>query len=228
MHYSGKCTLTKIVNMSRNKNGVKMERLLELAKQIKNKELREKVVSLLTNPTLSNKNFEKYKPEDMTKVKVLFTVGGMGTVERGDLIIHTAAVTELCIKVAQTLEEKYGIKIDMDELIAGALLHDLMKVFEWKSTESGAERTDLSLDHSVLGAAELYSRNFPEKVIHIVASHFGETGPTPPRNFEALILHHVDSFLSLVEFYLCSSEQKREIPVIILDEKTIRKLSGEE
>jgi 7,8-dihydroneopterin 2',3'-cyclic phosphate phosphodiesterase len=205
-----------------------MQRLIELAKQIKNKELREKVISLLNNPKLSNKNFEKYKPEDMSKVKTLFTVGGVGTVERGDLISHTAAVTELCMETAKILEKEYGIKVDMDELIAGALLHDVMKVFEWKNTEKGAERTDISLDHSVLGAAELYSRGFPEKVIHIVASHFGETGPTPPRNFEALILHHVDSFLSLAEFYLYGSEQKQEVPIIILDEKTIKKLSGEE
>ncbi len=205
-----------------------MQRLLELAKQIENKELREKVLALLTDPRLSNKNFEKYKPEDMSKVKVLFTVGGIGTVERGNLITHTVAVTELCIKTAEILEKEYGIKVDMDELIAGALLHDLMKVFEWKSTEKGVERTELSLDHSVLGAAELYARGFPEKVIHIVASHFGETGPTPPRNFEALILHHVDSFLSLTEFYLYGSEQKQEVPIIILDEKTIKKLSGEE
>jgi len=205
-----------------------MQRLIELAKQIKNKELREKVISLLNNPKLSNKNFEKYKPEDMSKVKALFTVGGVGTVERGDLISHTVAVTELCMETAKILEKEYGIKVDTDELIAGALLHDVMKVFEWKNTEKGAERTDLSLDHSVLGAAELYSRGFPEKVIHIVASHFGETGPTPPRNFEALILHHVDSFLSLAEFYLYGSEQKQEVPIIILDEKTIKKLSGEE
>jgi len=205
-----------------------MQRLIELAKQIKNKELREKVISLLNNPKLSNKNFEKYRPEDMSKVRALFTVGGVGTVERGDLITHTVAATELCIKTAETLEKEYGIKIDTDELIAGALLHDLMKVFEWKITEKGAERTDISLDHSILGAAELYSRNFPEKVIHMVASHFGETGPTPPRNFEALILHHVDSFLSLTEFYLYGVEQKQEVPIIILDEKTIKKLSGEE
>ena len=204
-----------------------MRRLIELANQIKNKDLREKVVSLLKEPKLTHKDFKKYKAEDINKVKTPFTVGGAGAVERGDLITHTAAVTDLCIKSAETLEKEYGVSIDKDALIAGALLHDIMKVFEWKNTDKGVERTDILLDHSMLATAELYSRNFPEKVIHIVASHIGETGPTPPRNFEALILHHVDNFLSLVEFYLCGSQQKQEVPVIILDESTIKKLSGE-
>lgn len=204
-----------------------MQRLIDLAQMIKDEELRKKVISLLKEPKLTHKDFKKYRAEDVSKVKTLFTVGGAGTVERGDLITHTAAVTELCIKSAETLEKEYGISLDMDSLIAGALLHDIMKVFEWKNTDKGVERTDILLDHSVLATAELYSRNFPEKVIHIVASHIGETGPTPPRNFEALILHHADTFLSLVEFYLYGSQQKQELPVIILDEATIKKLSGE-
>jgi 7,8-dihydroneopterin 2',3'-cyclic phosphate phosphodiesterase len=204
-----------------------VQRLIELANQIKNKELRDKVVSLLKDPKLTHKDFKKYKAEDMSKVKTLFTVGNIGTVERGDLITHTAVVTELCIKTAETLKQDYGLDVDMDCLIAGALLHDVMKVFEWKSTESGVDRSDIPLDHSILGAAELYARNFPEKVIHMVASHIGETGPTPPRNFEALILHHADSLASLVEFYISSPQQKQEVPIIILDESTIKKLSGE-
>ena len=203
-----------------------MERLIELAKKIKDEKLREKVISLLKEPGVSNKDFKKYKPESFENVKTLFSVGGVIS-ERGDLITHTKSVTEICIEIAENLEENYKIPIEKDVLIAGALLHDIMKCFEWKTTERGAERTEILLDHSILGAAELYARGFPEKVIHLVASHIGETGPTPPRTIEAIILHTVDSFVSLIEFYVYGPKQTLDLPFVIVDESAIKKLSGD-
>ncbi|MEM7826111.1 MAG: HDIG domain-containing protein [Candidatus Aenigmatarchaeota archaeon] len=203
-----------------------MEELIELAKMIKDKELREKVIDFLKNPELSNKDFKKYPREEMEKVKTLFTVAGKGTVERGDLIKHIKCVTELCIKIANEIEEKYSLPINLDYLIAGALLHDIMKIYEWKEEGGETKHSGILLDHSTLAAAELYHRNFPEGVIHIVASHYGEAGPTPPRNFEALILHYVDSLLSLVEFHL-SSIKEQPFQLILLDEEALKKLTGE-
>jgi hypothetical protein len=80
----------------------------------------------------------------------------------------------------------------------------------------------------MLCVAELYHREFPEQVIHIVASHFGEGGPTPPRNFEALILHYVDTLFSLVEFYhqaTDASTKASQIPLLVIDEETIKRLN---
>src|SRR4030042_3748537 len=109
-----------------------MERLIELAEKIKDKELRDKVVGFIKNPTLTHKDFKKYPKEDVEKVKTPFSVGGTGTAER-DLLNHTIAVTNLCIDAADTIEKQYGTKINKDHLIAGALLHDMMKMFEWKN-----------------------------------------------------------------------------------------------
>jgi len=203
-----------------------MKRLIQLAKRIKDKQLREKVIDLLNNPKLSSEAFKKYKPEEISKVKTPFTVGNV-TVERGNLIRHTIAVTELSVQAAKILENQYGIPIDEDSLIAAAILHDLMKIFEWKIEKNEPKHTGILLDHSILCAAELYHRNFPEKVIHIVASHFGESGPTPPRNFEALILHYIDTLLSLVESHLYSSSTQ-PLQLVVLDEETIKKLAGED
>jgi 7,8-dihydroneopterin 2',3'-cyclic phosphate phosphodiesterase len=114
----------------------------------------------------------------------------------------------------------------MDYLIAGALLHDIMKIFEWKVEGGEPKHTGILLDHSTLAVAELYHRGFPEGVIHIVASHFGEAGPTPPRNFEALILHHVDSLASMVEFHI-STPREQPLQLLLIDEETIKKLTGE-
>lgn len=205
-----------------------MERLIELANQIKDNDLRKKVVDFLKNPTLSHKDFKKYPKEDIKKAKTPFTVGNAGTVQR-DVLKHTISVTELCVKTAEIAEKNYGVKINKDHLIAGAILHDMMKLFEWRLDKDGdPEHTGVLLDHSFLGVAELYHRDFPERVIHMVASHFGEHGPTPPRNFEALILHHVDNMLSLVEFHQNAGGHPKEhnMPILVLDEDTIKKLRG--
>jgi 7,8-dihydroneopterin 2',3'-cyclic phosphate phosphodiesterase len=203
-----------------------MEELIELAERIKDRELKEKVVEFLKDPRLSHEEFKKYPREAIENVKTLFSVVGHGTVERGDLVRHIATVTELCIQTAENLEKNYGIRINMDYLIAGALLHDIMKIFEWKVEGGEPKHTGILLDHSTLAVAELYHRGFPEGVIHIVASHFGEAGPTPPRNFEALILHHVDSLASMVEFHI-STPREQPLQLLLIDEETIKKLTGE-
>jgi len=203
-----------------------VQELIEFAEKIKDVELRKKVIEFLKDPRLSHKGFKKYPREKFENVKTPFTIAGQGTVERGNLLRHIAAVTGLCIKMAEDLRKRYGIPINEDYLIAGALLHDVAKVFEWKSEGTETKHTGILLDHSMLGAAELYHRGFPEEVIHIVASHFGESGPTPPRNFEALILHHVDTLVSLTEFYL-SGPKEQPVQLVLLDEETIKKMTGE-
>jgi len=99
-----------------------------------------------------------------------------------------------------------------------------MKVFEYKRNKSGdLEPTGIMLDHTMLGVAELYSRDFPEEVIHIVASHFGEGGPTPPRSFEAVIFHHLDSLVSVVEYYH-RYKKKMDHQIVFLTEEDLKRL----
>lgn len=207
-----------------------MKRLIELAKNIKDEELRKKVVEFIKNPQLSHKEFKKYPRMNIEKATSMFTVGGPSghiSVER-DILNHTIALVDLCLKSAETLEKNFGIPINRDHLIAAAILHDIPKIFEWKKTKSGLKHSGILLDHTMLGVAELYYRGFPESVIHIVASHFGESGPTPPRNFEALMFHHLDTMLSLVEFNLYSPKQSQQpVQLLLLDEDIIKKLSGE-
>ena len=207
-----------------------MRQLIELAEKIKDVELRKKVVEFLKDPKLSNKEFKKYPRMKIEEAGSMFTVGGASgatTVER-DVLNHTIALVDLCLKTAESFEKNYGIKINHDYLIAAAILHDIAKIFEWKKGKQGLEHTGILLDHSMLGVAELYHRDFPEGVIHIIASHFGESGPTPPRNFEALILHHIDTLLSMTEFHLYGQKQQQPLQLLLLDEETMKKLSGEQ
>jgi 7,8-dihydroneopterin 2',3'-cyclic phosphate phosphodiesterase len=202
-----------------------MKELLELTKKIEDKTLREKVVEFLKDLRLSSKHFKKYPKEDLKDAGSLFVIptSGLGPVER-DIINHTVALTDLCIKASENFEKNYGLKMKKDFLIAASILHDLMKVFEYKRDNKGElEPTGIMLDHTMLAVAELYSRDFPEEVIHIVASHFGEGGPTPPRTFEAVIFHHLDSLVSMIEYYH-RGQKKLDQQVIFLTEEDLKNL----
>lgn len=180
-----------------------MEKLLKQAEKIKDKDLRKKVMDLIKDLKLSNKEFQKYKAEDIEKAASVFAVGSssLGPVER-DVLNHTITLSEFCLEAAKLFKEQYGLGLNEDYLLAATILHDLMKCFEYNRDAVGdLEPTGIMLDHTMLAVAELYSRGFPEEVIHIVASHFGEGGPTPPRSFEALTLHYLDTLVSLIEYY---------------------------
>ncbi|MEM5834926.1 MAG: HDIG domain-containing protein [Candidatus Aenigmatarchaeota archaeon] len=200
-----------------------MEKLIELAKKIEDENLREKVINFLKNPKLSHEDFRKYPKMKIEEAVSLFTVSspsGQITVER-EILNHTIAVTDLCLKVSEVLEKRYGLKVKKDYLIAAGLLHDIPKIFEWKKGKGGVEHTGILLDHTFLGVAELYARKFPEEVIHIVASHFGEAGPTPPRTLEAVILHYCDSFLSMIEFQM-KKKAEEGVKLILFDEEMLK------
>jgi 7,8-dihydroneopterin 2',3'-cyclic phosphate phosphodiesterase len=202
-----------------------MKKLLELAKNIENRTLRKKVVDFLKDLRLSSKHFKKYPKEKLRDAGSLFVVptSGIGPIER-DVVNHTVALTELCMEVVDNFKKNYGLKLNKDFLVAASILHDLMKVFEYKRDKQGVlEPTGIMLDHTMLAVAELYHRDFPEEVIHIVASHYGEGGPTPPRTFEALVFHHLDALVSIVEYYH-RGKRKLDQQIIFLTEEDLRKL----
>ena len=86
-----------------------MKRLLKLAQEIKNKSLRKKVVDFLKDLRLSSKDFKKYPKEKLKTAGSLFAIpsSGMGPIER-DVVGHTEALTELCIKAADIFKKRYG------------------------------------------------------------------------------------------------------------------------
>ncbi len=204
-----------------------MKKLIELSKKIKDEKLRKMVVDFLKDVKLSNKDFAKYPRMKIEDAASMFTVGGpdgASTVER-DVLNHTITLVKLCEKISDTFEKTYGLTLNQDDLIAAAILHDIMKLFEWKRGAQGLEHTGIMLDHTMLGVAELYHRGFPESVIHIIAAHFGEGGPTPPRNFEALVFHHLDNMVSMVEFRMHSTDrQQQQLQLLLLDDETLKKL----
>ena len=106
---------------------------------------------------------------------------------------HTRLVTGLCRSIARTMAETGGISLNMDILIAGALLHDVGKLLEYRRTEGGFQvsRSGKLLRHPLSGMGLAIKGGLPEDVYHIIAVHSRE-GEGSYRSPEAIVLHHAD------------------------------------
>jgi putative nucleotidyltransferase with HDIG domain len=170
----------------------RLKDLLELARRIKDPDLRKRTEDILKKPSLTHKKLgAKYPGSNIRECPASISFHHTQT---GGLLEHTHSVTLMCVSLSEALEKAYGQKLDTDSLIAGALLHDIGKLWALRKKNSRWEANDNTIEHVVLGSAELYSRGFPEKVIHMVStSHSEPDGLIPPLTLEALILHTADN-----------------------------------
>ncbi len=169
---------------------IKMETLINLAQQIENAELREKVISFLKNPKISIETFgDELAIEDSPASKEVHQ-----SYEKG-LIEHTLSVTLIALEIVKVIQKVYNIDfINRDLIIAGGLLHDLYKPLTYTKPNSKYRRSRLGskIDHTSLMFAELWVRKFPLDLLHVVLAHHGKGAAIPPRSLEALILHLAD------------------------------------
>jgi putative nucleotidyltransferase with HDIG domain len=115
---------------------------------------------------------------------------------------HKRTCVQLSVDIAKRMRENFGdeIQIDMDLLIAGAILIDVGKLLEYdkidgKLTTSKAGKL---LRHPFSGVALADRFGLPPEVQHIIAYHARE-GDLAKRNVEAIIVHHAD-FVSFEPF----------------------------
>jgi putative nucleotidyltransferase with HDIG domain len=121
-----------------------------------------------------------------------------------NLIEHTRAVTMCCTEIAAALEEMYEgrVAINKDYLLAGALLHDVGKLLEYKKEKDKIVKSKEGelLRHPISGAALAFSLGLPQEVLHVIAAHSKE-GDGARRSVEAVIVNHAD-FLNFDIFKL--------------------------
>jgi len=118
------------------------------------------------------------------------------------MLEHIRGVTRVCIEAEKALRSIYKnkLKINRDYLIAGALLHDIGKLVEYKE-EKGKfikSKSGTLLRHPISGVGLCYNQGIPEEVMHIIASHSWE-GDRSKRTPEAIIVHHAD-FINFEQF----------------------------
>jgi putative nucleotidyltransferase with HDIG domain len=109
---------------------------------------------------------------------------------------HKRAVVHVSRDAGRTVQEFFGdaLPVDLDVLLAGAILADVGKLLEYDSDGAGGSRESRRgryLRHPFTGVALAMECGLPDAVSHIVAAHAGE-GNMVARTTEAWIVHHAD------------------------------------
>lgn len=120
----------------------------------------------------------------------------------GGLLEHTVAVTKICDQMTRL----YPV-LNRDLLLAGALLHDIGKIYEFSNTTFDYTDEGRLLGHLFLGTSIIQEhgrdlivhendRKVMMELLHIVLSHHGQYewgSPVVPMTLEAITLHHADN-----------------------------------
>ena len=115
---------------------------------------------------------------------------------------HKRCVVHIARRAAESMREFLGrsLPIDMDTVIAGAILADVGKLLEYEKVDGTARQSARGelLRHPFTGVALAMECGVPDAVCHVIAAHAGE-GNMVRRTTEAFIVHHAD-FMSFEPF----------------------------
>jgi len=116
---------------------------------------------------------------------------------------HKRAVVHIAHDAGKKVTEffKDELPVNMDVLIAGAILADVGKLLEYVLDENGnVVQGDYGkyLRHPFSGVSLAEECGVPSEVCHIIATHAGE-GDMAKRTTEAYLVHHAD-FMTFLPF----------------------------
>jgi putative nucleotidyltransferase with HDIG domain len=116
---------------------------------------------------------------------------------------HKRCVVHIAHTSAIAMQEFLGraLPIDVDVVVAGAILADVGKLLEYEIGPDGQCRQSArgeALRHPFTGVALALECGVPEAVCHIIAAHAAE-GDLVKRSTEAYIVHHAD-FMAFLPF----------------------------
>jgi 3'-5' exoribonuclease len=136
----------------------------------------------------------------------------------GGLLEHVLSLCQLCRYTAQHYQ------VDLDLLLAGAVLHDIGKIYELSYDRSfGYTAEGQLLGHMVIGLRIVADKlagvpDFPPRlrtlVEHLIVSHHGKYefgSPKLPQFPEALLFHYLDDMDSKMECMRSLVEQDRQV-----------------
>ena len=137
-------------------------------------------------------------PDDLNQVPFTLLVPNCPTT----FMEHKRCVVHIARKAAESMKEFMGnaLPIDLDTVIAGAILADVGKLLEYEKADgkSRQSRRGEMLRHPFTGVALAMQCGVPDSVCHIIAAHAAE-GDLVKRTTEAYIVHHAD-FMAFLPF----------------------------
>ncbi len=116
---------------------------------------------------------------------------------------HKRSVVHIARSAGQTINDMYHdeLKVNMDVLVAGAILCDVGKLLEYELNEDGQAvqgNYGKYVRHPFSGLSLAEEADVPAEVCHIIATHAGE-GNMVKRTTEAQLVHHAD-FMTFLPF----------------------------
>jgi len=131
-------------------------------------------------------------PEDLERIPFTLKVPNCPV----SFMAHKRLVVHVARDAARSMREFFGdaLEVDMDVVVAGAILADVGKLLEYEGDAAGGTRQSERgqyLRHPFTGVALAMECGLPDAVSHIVATHAGE-GDMVARSSEAWIVHHAD------------------------------------
>ena len=138
------------------------------------------------------------KPEDLNEIPFTLLIPNCPAT----FMEHKRCVVHIARKSAEAMDEFLGnaLPIDMDTVIAGAILADVGKPLEYEIVDGEPRQSERgkALRHPFTGVAVAMECGVPDAVCHIIAAHAAE-GDLVKRSTEATIVHHAD-FMSYLPF----------------------------
>lgn len=162
---------------------------------IQNLQLREQV----TETWVKALERSPLRADDLTKVPFTLLVPNCPI----SFMEHKRCVVHIARESAIAMQEFMGraLPIDLDTVIAGAILADVGKLLEYELGPDGHSRQSErgeALRHPFTGVALAMECRVPDGVCHIIAAHAAE-GDLVQRTTEALIVRHAD-FMAFLPF----------------------------
>jgi putative nucleotidyltransferase with HDIG domain len=162
---------------------------------IENLELREQVTQVWINALERS----PLQPEDLDHIPFTLLVPNCPIT----FMEHKRCVVHIARAGATAMREFMGraLPIDLDTVIAGAILADVGKLLEYELGPDGKSRQSErgeALRHPFTGVALALECGIPDAVCHIIAAHAAE-GDLVKRSTEAFIVHHAD-FMAFLPF----------------------------
>jgi putative nucleotidyltransferase with HDIG domain len=139
------------------------------------------------------------KPDDLNQIPFTLLVPNCPIT----FMEHKRCVVHIARHSAEAMQEFMGqaLPIDLDTVIAGAILADVGKLLEYEISPDGkcrqSERGE-ALRHPFTGVALALECGVPDEVCHVIAAHAAE-GDLVKRTTEAFIVHHAD-FMAFLPF----------------------------
>ncbi len=139
-------------------------------------------------------------PEDLQRIPFTLKAGPDMKVS---FMAHKRAVVHIARDAALKMIEFFGeeLPINLDVVIAGAILADVGKLLEYELDENGNSFQGVYgkyLRHPFSGVSLAEECGVPAEVCHIIAAHATE-GDLVKRTTEAYIVHHAD-FMTFLPF----------------------------